>query len=56
MMISGKVGMTRNTLVSIDSTSSAIPPRYAAETPISTDSTVANSPATTAMTSDCRVP
>ena len=43
-MISGKVGMTRKTLVIIDSTSSAMPPRYAADTPISTDSTVAKQP------------
>ena len=56
MMISGNVGMTRNTLVTIDSTSSGIPPRYAAETPAITDSMVAKNPAATAITSDCRVP
>ena len=43
-MISGKVGMTRKTLVISERTSSAMPPRYAAETPTSTDSTVAKKP------------
>src|SRR6476659_6467958 len=56
MMMSGNVGMTRKTLVIIDSTSSGRPPRYAAVTPTSTDSTVANRPATNAITSDWRVP
>ena len=56
MMISGKVGSTRKTFVISDSTSSVMPPRYAAVTPTSTDSTVAKNPATNAMTSDWRVP
>src|SRR3954452_10314771 len=55
-MISGNVGSTRKTLVIIDSRSSASPPRYPADTPTSTASTVAKKPATSAMTSDSRVP
>ena len=56
MMISGNVGTTRKTLVKNNSTSSANPPRYAAETPIRTDRTVAKKPAITAMSNDSRVP
>src|SRR5262245_36940943 len=56
MMISGNVGITRKMLMIIDRTSSPTPRRYAADTPTITDSSVANAPATTAITSDSRVP
>ncbi len=44
MISSGSAGMTRNTLVTSDSTSSHAPPRKAAATPTMTASTVAMTP------------
>jgi len=55
-MINGKIGITSNTSVTSDSTPSATPPRYAAETPMSTARSVARPPTANAMITDCRVP
>ena len=55
-MISGKIGITSSTSVTSDSAPSAIPPRYAAETPMSTANAVARPPTPNAMMIDWRVP
>src|SRR5438067_1344775 len=54
-IIKGSVGITRNTSVKRFSTWSQAPPRYAAVTPMTTDTAVAKTPATTASSSDSRV-
>lgn len=56
MMISGRPGMTRKMLESIERISSAAPPRKPALTPMSTDSTVARMPARNPTSSTPRVP
>jgi len=55
-MSSGSAGMTRNTLVSSDSTSSHTPPRKAAVTPTITDSAVATTPTKNASSRVSRIP
>jgi hypothetical protein len=54
-MINGKIGITSSTSVRNESAPSATPPRYAADTPTSTASTVASPPTAKAIRSDCRV-
>ena len=55
-MSSGSAGMTRNTLVISDSTSSHTPPRKAAVTPTITESTVATRPTENASSRVSRIP
>ncbi len=55
-MSSGRAGSTRKMLASMDSRSSASPPAYPAVTPITTDSTVAASPARNATSMVLRPP